>query len=625
MNTLVPVTDEDVFGLIRPDVDAHTLGVATVGKLIADCGYRVHIGDAALAAAVARIAKLDNISLLVAWVRRHGVTRLGFSYRLDPADAVANFGRVYRQLQDHRMFREQGGSLVQLYFAGLPPACVRVAGTYGDRVPVFIGDESQVETLRKLGVPEHRIPSEITGSARYDEDRMAFARELLEQGDHAGVLPVDRSGYPGFGSGSDTLAARVRHGREWGLPPLMRVHVGPYSPDYAEARKEFISWLHTLRDTRFLDIVSVGSSQLSQSDFGTDWGDRPNGGGVPINSEKDLEDIRLAASPMLVRTYSSTRNVAAMAEVYERHLNMAWHALSFWWFNRIDGRGPNDVLTGLREHLAALRVMAAHGKPFEPNIPHHFAFRGGDDHSYVLSSYLAAITAKRLGVKHLVLQTMLNTPKYTWGIQDLAKARALLGLVRGLEDGSFTVYHQPRAGLDYFSPDLDKARVQLAAVTAMMDDVEPHDRLGPDIIHVVSYSEAVHLATPSIINESIQITRHALEAYRHAKHAGRMDDMKHHPEVEERTRQLMEDVRNTVRALERHVPELYTPEGLYEVFRRGVFAVPYLWEGREEFREAIRWNTALVDGGVQVVDGQGKPIPTAQRIAGIFEDRPTGT
>ncbi len=615
------VSDGDVFGLVRPDVDVHTLGVSTVGKLLGDCGYRVHIGDATLAAAIAEIQKLDQISLLVAWIRTHGITRLGFSYRLDPANAVLNFGRVYRQLQDRQMFKEQGSSLRRLYFAGLPAACARITAEYGDKVPVFVGDETQVETLLKMGVPEHRIPSEISGSAQYDEDRLAFARELLAADAHAVQLPVDHSGYASYGSAKDTLEARIRNKRARGLAPLIRVHVGPYSPNYVEARKEFIGWLHTLRDTRFLDIVSVGSSQLSQSDFGSDWKDRPNGGGVPINSEKDLVDIREAASPMLVRTYSSTRNVPAMAEVYERSLNIAWHALSLWWFNKIDGRGPNDVLQNLEEHLSTLRVIARHNKPFEPNIPHHFAFRGGDDHSYVLSSYLAAITAKRLGVKQLVLQTMLNTPKYTWGIQDLAKARALLKLVRELEDNNFTVYHQPRAGLDYFSPDLEKAKVQLAAVTCMMDDVEPANDQGPDIIHVVSYSEAVHLATPTVINESIQITLHALEAYRKAKKTGHMDDMLHHAEVDERTQELYAEVKHTVRSLERHIPDLYSPKGLYEVFRRGVFAVPYLWEGREEFKAAVAWRTALVNGGVHVVDEQGKVIPPAQRLDLIFNER----
>jgi len=613
------VSDGDVFGLVRPDVDVHTLGVSTVGKLLSDCGYRVHIGDAALAAAIAEIQKINHISLLVSWIKAKGITRLGFSYRLDPANAALNFGRVFRQLQDHHMFKEQGGTLVRIYFAGLPPACKRITDEYGEKVPVFVGDETQMETLLKMGVPEHRIPSELSGSTRYDEDRLAFAKEHVQADAYGVQQPIDHSGYPEYGTQQDTLAARIRNKRSRGLPPLTRVHVGPYSPNYAEARKEFIGWLHTLRDTRFLDIVSVGSSQLSQSSFGTHWGERPNGGGVPINSVQDLEDIRDAASPMLVRTYSSTRNVPAMAELYEKHLNIAWHALSLWWFNKIDGRGPNDVLPNLEEHLAALRVMARHNTPFEPNIPHHFSFRGGDDHSYVLSSYLAAITAKRLGVKQLVLQTMLNTPKYTWGIQDLAKARALLQLVRELEDTNFAVYHQPRAGLDYFSPDLDKAKVQLAAVTCMMDDVEPANDKGPDMIHVVSYSEAVHLATPPVINESVQITLHVLDAYRKAKKAGHMDDMLHHAEVEERTKELYTSVKQTVRTLEKHIPDLYSPQGLYEVLRRGVFAVPYLWEGQDEFKAAIAWKTALVNGSVQVVDQQGQIIPPAERMAMIFD------
>ncbi|MGQ9881463.1 MAG: hypothetical protein ACUVSV_11465 [Armatimonadota bacterium] len=113
---------------------------------------------------------------------------------------------------------------------------------------------------------------------------------------------------------------------------------------------------------------------------------------------------------------------------------------------------PYSVRENLHQHLEALRFIAESGKPFEPNIPHHFAFRGTDDISYVVSSVLAARTAKRLGVRTLILQNMLNTPKATWGIQDLAKSRALLSLVRELEDENFRVILQPRAGLDYFPP-----------------------------------------------------------------------------------------------------------------------------------------------------------------------------
>ena len=50
----------------------------------------------------------------------------------------------------------------------------------------------------------------------------------------------------------------------------------------------------------------------------------------------------------------------------------------------------------------------------------------------------------------------------TWGVQDLAN-RAMLALLRQLEDDSFRVMLQPRAGLDYFRPDLYEAKIQLAA------------------------------------------------------------------------------------------------------------------------------------------------------------------
>ena len=82
---------------------------------------------------------------------------------------------------------------------------------------------------------------------------------------------------------------------------------------------------------------------------------------------------------------------------------------------------------------------------------------------------------------------MLNTPRYTWGVQDRAKSRALLSLIKELEDSSFRVILQPRE--DWITSNLiwRVAKVQLAAVTALMDDIESHDETSPPIIHVVSY------------------------------------------------------------------------------------------------------------------------------------------
>jgi len=609
----------EVFGFIRPDIDIHNLGVTTVGKLLEDCGYKVLIGDAMIASAVAQISKLDNISLLTKWIYQHQITRLGFSYRLDPSNAQLYFGKIVYLLRSNEMFSEQGGPLRKLYFAGLPEACFRIEKEYNGEFPTFIGDETQMETLLKLEVPAEKIPAFISKSSKYDDDRLSFAKELVETGSYRLFQREMGTNYSEFGGFEDSLAKRINANRKKSTLPLTRVHVGPYQPNYAEAKKEFLSWLHKLSSAGLLDIVSVGSSQLSQSDFGTDWGDRPNGGGVPINSEKDLRDIWQAARPMLVRTYSATRNVPQMAEVYERTINIAWHALSLWWFNKIDGRGPNNVLENLKQHFDALKVIAQHGKPFEPNIPHHFSFRGGDDYTYVLSAYLAALIAKKMGIRYFVLQTMLNTPKYTWGVQDLAKSRSLLKLVRELEDKTFTVFHQPRAGLDYFSPDLEKAKNQLAAVTMMMDDIEPSKANSPDIIHVVSYCEAVKLATPEFINESIQITLSALNEYRYAKQKGLMDEMIYNKDVWERTEDLYSEVKNVVRFLEARIPNLYSPEGFYEVFRSGVFIVPYLWEGREEFSEAARWKTNLINGGIYVIDDNGIPIKPMKRMPNLFD------
>ncbi len=209
-----------------------------------------------------------------------------------------------------------------------------------------------------------------------------------------------------------------------------------------------------------------------------------------------------------------------------------------WWFCRLDGRGPNTVLDNLKEHFAALRYIAATGKPFEPNVPHHFAFRGSDDLGYVVSGFVAAKAAKLQGIGTLILQIMLKYAEIYWGVQDLAKARVLLKLVKELEGPKFKVYLQPRGGLDYFSPEPEKAKAQLAAVTAMMDDIEPNDISSPQIIHVFSYSEAYKLADPSVIEESIKIARYALQEYRRLKREGAIDDMSGNADVAAREQAL---------------------------------------------------------------------------------------
>lgn len=612
-----PLKPGEVFGLVHPHHDVHTMGVNNVAKLINDCGYKAIIGDSPVSQALAHINKLGNISLFTKWIGSNGITRLGFSYRLDPNDARLNFGKIYHLLRDHRQFKEQGGRLVQLYFSGLPEACRHIQNEYQNRVPVFMGDETPTETANRLGIPVAVIPKTIIKGTKYDDERISFAKSLIKSGEFAYTKPKQRFKYQSFGTKKDTVVERLKNNKTQDAPPLMRAHVGPYNPNYFEAKKEFHHWLKQLASTHFIDIVSIGSSQLSQSDFGLEWGDKPNGGGVPINSEQDLIDIYNVSRPLLLRTYAGTRNITNLANIYEERINMAWHALSLWWFSQIDGRGPYPVKDNLAEHFMTLGYIAKTGKPFEPNIPHHFAFRGSDDYSYVLSAYIAVLLAKRKGIKHVVLQIMLNTPKLTWGVQDLAKARALVKLVRELESPFFKVFLQPRAGLDYFSPDPDKARVQLAAVSAMMDDIEPANENSPDIIHVVSYCEAVKLATPEIINESIQITTKALFEYRKHKKLGIMDDMIDNAEVNSRAVDLYNEVKAALDWIIAHIKDLYSINGFYTIFKAGVFPVPYLWKCREEFNNAVNWTTGFNNGGVFVLNDKGLPVKPSERLESL--------
>ncbi|MBP7933422.1 MAG: cobalamin-binding protein [Phycisphaerae bacterium] len=614
------VETTDRFGLVRPAIEAHTLGITSVEQILRDCGYTVVVGDAPTCEAFNRPEDPRYCAAIEQWLRENRITILGFSYRLDPRQGALLFERLIHQLKTRRLLAEQGGFLKAVYFAGLPKACELVQQRVPEVAGVFRGDETPIETLAMLAIRPDTMPRNLAEGAGYDQARLSFGRDLIQKGHYLQVRPVDRSGCGEFGTRRDTLVRRVEHARTHQLPPLMRAHIGPYQADRAQAVSLFLEWTGRLARSGLLDILSIGTSQLTQSAFGENWNGRPNGGGVPINSPTEFAAVWQAARPMLVRTYAGTTHIPELARMYEQTLYMAWHALSLWWFCRIDGRGPYSVRENLEHHLQTIRYVASVGKPFEPNVPHHFAFRGGDDVTCVVSAVLAARAAKHHGIRHLVLQNMLNTPRSTWGVQDLAKSRAMLQLVRELEDDSFHLILQPRAGLDYFSPDLAKAKAQLAAVTALMDDIEPQNPNSPPVIHVVSYSEASHLADPPVVDESIQITRHALAEYRRLRAKGSVDDMTENPEVAQRTHELLQEARAILATIETHVPSSCSPEGLYRILAGGFLAVPYLWECREEFQRAIRWPTRLIRGSVKVVDPQGNPLPAATRMEMVLDD-----
>lgn len=612
------ITENTVFGFLKPEVDVHILGMSTMANILRECGFKVLFAPSEVMKAAEDITKLNNSSLTAKWIKENNINVLAYSYRLDPVEGCNYFCSLYSQLCYHHLLRNEGGPIIEVTFAGLPDTCQLIFKKLGDKIVYFPGDETPEESLKKFGVPKRLFPKSFTYVHEYDKSLNEFAQKYIESEKYKNITAPNHYGYSDCGTDKDSFVKRLRYCKQCHSLPIVRVHAGPYSPNRLEAIKEFLSWTKELAKTRLLDVLSIGSSQLTQQHFGENWDGMPNGGGVPINSEIEYRQIAETAKPMLVRTYAGTKNVPGMAQMHERCLNISWHALSFWWFCKLDGRGDNSVLENLKEHIDATKYIASTNKPLEPNVPHHFSFRGGDDVTYIVSAYLAAKTAKKYGIQHLIIQNMLNTPKYTWGVQDIAKGRAMLKLVRSLEDEHFKVSLQCRAGLDYFSPDIDKAKVQLAAITAMMDDIEPDNQDSPEIIHVVSYSEAVRLATPPIIEESIKISLGALKEYRIQKSLGLTMNTAEEQEIKDRFQILYRDSKTAIELLEKNFPDLYTPEGLYRIYEMGFLPTPYIYDPDGLFPNATKWRTAIVNGGVKVVDENGKPIETIKRYKSIL-------
>ena len=611
-------TEKDIFAFIKPALDAHTMGLNTAAELLRDCGYTVIIADDSISNAISEYRSEASRKKVVDWIIANKVTNVGISYRLDKDDALNMVGYLLEALKTSNLLSYQGGPIRNIFFAGLPVSCEAIGKDFDGLVKTYVGGESAQDTLLKLGVPEEKIPRDIIEGSKYDESLLQFGKEIIDSGEYEKFKPIDRSNYKEFGTRQDTVEKRLDANLRDNFLPLMRAHVGPYSSlvSREENVREFLSWAKTLAEAGYLDIMSIGSSQLSQSNFGEDWGDRPNGGGVPVNSEEEYRMIYDASRPLLIRTYAGTKNIPQLAKMYEETINICWHALSLWWFNKLDNRGPYDLYTNLKQHMETIKYIASTNKPFEANVSHHFAFRGADDVTYIVSAYLAAKLAKKLGIKTFILQNMLNTPRLTWGIQDLAKSRALLKLVGSLTDSNFRVLLQPRAGLDYFKPDLYEARIQLAAVSALMDDIDPHNEMSPPIIHVVSYSEASHLATPEIINESIKITQHSIQEYRALRRRGYIDDMSKNGDIEERMNELLNKARTIINAIESSIENPYSPEGFYKIYAAGFLPTPYLWGEVDEFKHATEWKTKPIKGSLKVVDEEGKPM-AAEKIAEI--------
>ena len=89
----------ETFGLIKTLVDAHTAGIHAAAALLRDCGYRVLISPKPIEYAMERIASESYQKVVLDWINENNITRIGFSYRLDPDTAVELMADLFMSFQ----------------------------------------------------------------------------------------------------------------------------------------------------------------------------------------------------------------------------------------------------------------------------------------------------------------------------------------------------------------------------------------------------------------------------------------------------------------------------------------------------------------------------------------------
>lgn len=402
---------------------------------------------------------------------------------------------------------------------------------------------------------------------------------------------------------ADKLPARITQKQPY---PLLRHHFG--LPSFEDTVKGCAE----IAQSKVLDVISLGIDQNTQQFFFHPEQRDPSmdgAGGVPVKSADEFRQLKAAAQTgnyPLVRCYSGTDDVIALADVLTDTIDNAWCAVPLFWYNELDGRGTRTLEQSMSD---AHQLIAWHAKrniPVELNEPHHWGLRDAHDTISVAAAYLSSYHAKKLGVQHYIAQFMFNIPNAMSFSMDLAKVLAQIELAESLADKDFTLYRQTRAGLPFLSGDLNVAKGQLAASTMLQMNVQPH------IIHVVGYSEAEHAATPDVIIESTRIVRGVVRSVLQGAADATQD-----PVVQQRKNQLIAEATyllDFIRDFYKDVSDdpLFNVEVLADCVRRGILDAPHIVKN-DKYRGILQ--TRVIDGMCQAYDPESKTTLTeAQRI-----------
>lgn len=489
----------------------HVAGVMNFLRLAEAAGWRtVFLGPATPIGRVVEAARQERADLVAV------------SYRLTPETGARLLGEFAEAADE---LRARG---VRFAFGGTPPVAEQ-AKAIGFFERVFGGEEPSDEVLAYL-----------RGQSRIAATELDYPQTTIERIAWKAPFPL------------------LRH--HFGLPTVEATRAG----------------IARIAEARVLDVISLGTDQDAQENFfhpeRQDPG-RTGAGGVPVRSAEDYRALYAASrrgNYPLLRTYSGTDDLLALAEVYADTINIAWCAIPIFWFNRMDGRGPWDLAGSIEEHQKVMAWYGERGIPVELNEPHHWGMRDAPDVVSVVAGYLSAYNARAFGVRDYIAQLMFNSPAGLSEAMDLAKMLAILELIEPLAGPDFRIWRQTRTGLLSYPLDPSAARAHLASSVYLQMALRPH------IVHVVGHTEAHHAATADDVIEACKLARRSIENALRGQ-----PEMTADPAIQDRKAELIREAGVTLAAIRALAgPEardpLTDPATLARAVARGVLDAPHL-------------------------------------------------
>jgi uncharacterized protein (TIGR01319 family) len=393
---------------------------------------------------------------------------------------------------------------IRYSFGGLRPAANLVRAMTGmaleeDR---FVREDEKHYDLEAVA-REYKEKEHFQGFFEMVADDFVTMEEL-EQFAHSRAAG-SAAGQEGW---SDFLVERIEQVKERENRPIIRAHIGIA----AATIEPTIKAIEKLADAAAFEIVSLAPDQTSQELLakfvrGEEDPERylAGQGGAPIRSIEDLQRLKAATqrgNHPLTRIYTGTDELLFLAEMWEEHLNISFPAVPIFFYNELDGRGPISIRDAFDEHFRTIEYWASVGKPLEINDPHQWGLRYASDDMQVIDHVLCAVIAQKKGIKHYVMQMMFELPPEISAMDDLAKMKAAYELAEPLTRVfDFNILRQTRSGLPSFPPNLNQAKGHLAF------GIYNQLYLKPDILHVVTHSEAHHEASADDIIESCEIVK----------------------------------------------------------------------------------------------------------------------